>query len=630
MTRWQSHAATTIAVATLSAATGCTGVDTPGPGDTAEALAAALSSGKLSKVQFVDPGRAPTQKWWDGVVAGMNGARLKVAVDQVKETSDGKATAALTYDWELPEHSGENWSYTTMVDLVRRSDEWAVRLPPGAVAPKLQKDEVLQQSSTAAPRGAVLGARGQRLVTDRPVRRFGIDKTQVPGRRAPESARELAALLGTDGDSLAGRVRAAGDKAFVEAIVLRTTDVTPRIANGYGSIPGAVALADEVPLAPTKDFARPLLGSVGPVTAEMIEESGDKYAVGDEAGVSGLQQRYDDQLDGERGVMVEAVNPATGGSRVLFRARPKPGEPLRTTLELATQELAEAVLEDVQPASAIVAVRPSDGHVLAAASGPGAGGYSTATVGQYAPGSTFKVVTSLALLRSGMAPSTTGACPPTTVVDGKSFKNYDDYPADRIGDISLLVAVANSCNTFFINERDRAPQGALADAAADLGMGVDHDLGFPAFLGSVPAEAASTEHAASMIGQGRVLASPLTMATVAASIAAGRTVVPQLVLDSTAEVASEQSLASGEANQLRGLMASVVDQGSASFLGDVPGRPVLAKTGTAEFGTEEPLRTHAWMIAVHGDLAVAVFVEVGESGSSTAGPLLEKFLAGLP
>jgi cell division protein FtsI/penicillin-binding protein 2 len=75
-------------------------------------------------------------------------------------------------------------------------------------------------------------------------------------------------------------------------------------------------------------------------------------------------------------------------------------------------------------------------------------------------------------------------------------------------------------------------------------------------------------------------------------------------------------------------MRGVVTQGSGRFLASVPGAPVLAKTGTAEFGSEEPLQTHAWMIAVHGDLAVAVFVDVGESGSGTAGPLLDRFLRG--
>jgi len=83
-----------------------------------------------------------------------------------------------------------------------------------------------------------------------------------------------------------------------------------------------------------------------------------------------------------------------------------------------------------------------------------------------------------------------------------------------------------------------------------------------------------------------------------------------------------------EAEQLRALLETVVDEGSARFLSDVPGDPVGAKTGTAEYGSESPPRTHAWMIAIQGDLAVAVFVEDGESGSRTAGPLLEAFLRG--
>ena len=79
---------------------------------------------------------------------------------------------------------------------------------------------------------------------------------------------------------------------------------------------------------------------------------------------------------------------------------------------------------------------------------------------------------------------------------------------------------------------------------------------------------------------------------------------------------------------LRGLLRGVVDTGSGRFLLDVPG-VTGAKTGTAEYGEPDAsgeLATHAWMIATRGDLAVAVFVETGVSGSQTAGPVLEAFL----
>jgi cell division protein FtsI/penicillin-binding protein 2 len=74
-------------------------------------------------------------------------------------------------------------------------------------------------------------------------------------------------------------------------------------------------------------------------------------------------------------------------------------------------------------------------------------------------------------------------------------------------------------------------------------------------------------------------------------------------------------------------MRAVVTEGSGRVLSGLDG-PVIAKTGTAEYGTKAPLRTHAWMIAAQGDLAVAVFVNDGESGSRTAGPLLRTFLSG--
>jgi cell division protein FtsI/penicillin-binding protein 2 len=189
--------------------------------------------------------------------------------------------------------------------------------------------------------------------------------------------------------------------------------------------------------------------------------------------------------------------------------------------------------------------------------------------------------------------------------------------------------VAHSCNTAFIGSRGRLRGDALADAAASLGFGVDHDLGFPAYFGEVPEPRSETEAAADLIGQGTVLASPLAMATVAASVSAGRTVVPHLVSGFQQKADPATPLRPAEARSLRELMRAVVTEGSGSVLSGLPGQ-VGAKTGTAEYGQPGPdgdLPTHAWMIATQRDLAVAVFVETGASGSQTAGPLLERFLA---
>ena len=198
----------------------------------------------------------------------------------------------------------------------------------------------------------------------------------------------------------------------------------------------------------------PLLGRVGPVTAEMVEEDPERYAAGDVVGVSGLELRYDDQLIGSDGVVVDAIA-SDGKERELFRVDAVDGDPLATTMDAELQLTAERLLADVGPAAALVAVRPSDGAILAAANGPGTAGANIATFGQAAPGSTFKTVSTLALLRAGLRPDDLVDCPASVVVDGRSFENYDDYPPGGLGRIPLRSALANSCNTAFIGEHRR-------------------------------------------------------------------------------------------------------------------------------------------------------------------------------
>jgi cell division protein FtsI/penicillin-binding protein 2 len=310
--------------------------------------------------------------------------------------------------------------------------------------------------------------------------------------------------------------------------------------------------------------------------------------------------------------------------------KPVAGRPLRVTLDERLQQVAERELAAVGPASALVALRPSTGQVLVAANGPGTNGYDLATYGQAAPGSTFKMVSSLALLRSGLTPGSVVPCTPSVTVDGKRFENYSDYPASAVGRISLRTAIANSCNTAVISQRGRLHPGDLAGAAATLGFGVDHEAGFPAYFGAVPTAGSSTEAAADMIGQGGVLASPMAMATVIGSVQAGKTVVPRLVegVDGLDLAVPKQAapLTGREDGQLKSLLRAVVTSGSGRGLLDLPGPPAIAKTGTAEFERHGRTLTHAWMVGAQGDLAVAVFVDVGSSGSGTAGPILEAFL----
>lgn len=616
---------TLLAVAVLlSTLTACSGDDQDGASDAAGDLAAGLRSGDLDDVSFDGSTSAEVTAAYGETVAATGELPREVKSADIV-VDGGEASATLQWTWGEGDAA---WSYSTSVDLRADDGDWSIVWSPAIVEESLADGDTLAASPLAPPRGEILGEDGRAIVTLREVIAFGIDKARLePADEATlrSSAQALAEALAIDPTAYVDRVLASGDRAFVEALAVRAENADENLLAGT---PGVAAIPQRRPLAPSRTFAAPLLGGVGPATAEIIEESDGEVVEGDVVGLSGLQKRYDDHLQGTSGLLVVATR-ADGQRDELHRVDPQAGDPLTTTLSLDLQGLAESTLEVVEPASAIVAIRPSDGAILAAASGPGSAGQNTATFGQYAPGSTFKLVTALALLRAGLTPESVVSCPETITVDGRQFKNYSDYPPAALGDITLTQAVAHSCNTAFIGAADQLGDDALAQAAASLGLGGDQERGFPAYFGQVPAPESETEAAASLIGQGRVLASPMAMASVAASIAAGTTVVPTLLPDTDVPdpVAPDAPLTAEEAAALQALMRAVVTEGSGAALADAAGDPVGAKTGTAEYGTESPPLTHAWMIATQGDLAVAVFVETGVSGSQTAGPLLIDFLA---
>lgn len=658
----------------------CTGSDVPSAEPAAEALVTALRAGDVSDVALQAQGSVDVQTQLNQVLEPLvdaSGERERtVTLAEVGKpvTQDGTTTAVATLDWSWPVGRDVTWEYSTDVDLAYTPPEsgdgegtWRAVWRPDVLVPDLKPGERLQVRTLDADRGDLLDGDGKPMVTERGVWHIGVDKTTVEGLGQESAARDLAQLVGLEPNEFFARVEAAGDKAFVEAITIRQENAgVDFTVDEAREIIGVRAIEDSLELGPTSTFAVPILGRVGEATKEIIEESDGAVQAGDVVGLSGVEHAYDDQLTGSPGVLVSVV--AGGGDvgldgepvededegRELYRVDAVDGTPVTTTLDQRLQQHAEDVLDDVDPASAIVAVRPSDGAVLAAASGPGSEGWSTATLGQYPPGSTFKVVDALAMQRAGITPDTPVACPEHLTVDGRTFGNVPGYPASATGEVPLRTAFAHSCNTAMIGQRDKVAQSDLATAASDLGLVADDVatpvLGVPAFLGAVPAEAAGTEHAASMIGQGKVQASPLGMATVAASVAAGHRVQPVLVRDDAGEEAGEASaspsaevsaeasaeepapkqpatpgVAEDEAAVLRDLMHGVVTEGSAGMLQDVPGI-VGAKTGTAQYG--DGSKQHVWMLAIVDDLAVAVFVEDGHRGSDTAGPLMEDFLDG--
>jgi cell division protein FtsI/penicillin-binding protein 2 len=549
---------------------------------------------------------------------GLDGASVRARLGALRADGD-TVSAPLTVSWHVPAIGG--WSSRTTLTLRQRDGRWSVHFAPRLIDSHLAARTRLGTVTGSPRRAPILDRDGTALVRERPVVQVGIDKAERTGDRSG-SARALADVLGIDGATLARQVASAGPRQFVVAETLRPSDYAP-LAARVRAIAGAEAIDTTAELAPTRAFARALLGGVGEATAEQVKAAQGRIAPGEQTGQWGLEQRFDARLAGlpQRRIVVRDAR--TG--QVVRTLRRLPGRrprPLRTTLSRRAQAAAEVALGNSREPAALVVEQPSTGDVLAVADRPVDSTFDRALGGTYPPGSTFKIVTTAALLRSGFSPDASVPCPKTITVDGRSFHNFE---GEAGGNPSFADDFAISCNTAFISLAGRLAPDALQRAGTDYGLGRTLHLGVDVAASRVPPGRDAVARAATMIGQDRITATPLAMAGVAATVAAGRWHSPRL-LSSDPAVAGPV-LPSSEASMLRSLMRGVVTHGTAATaLASTPG-DVAGKTGTAEFGSGDPPPTHAWFIAYRGDLALAVLVEHGSSGGAIAAPIAARFLA---
>ncbi|MEH0845427.1 penicillin-binding transpeptidase domain-containing protein [Micromonospora sp. CPCC 205711] len=632
-------AATVLAAGAL---TGCS--DGAGPEESLEAFLAGWRSGDLNAVGFVDPtgARLPA-----GDVAkeikDLSG-ELAATPPTLRRTRDAEitknlATTTIRVEWKLP--GDTTWAYDRPVRLRQGGDDdqWQVIWEPQIVQEQLTRGDRLTLRRDPASRGGVLDDAGQPIVAPRPVVRIGVQPGEATD--VPALVRQLDAAFKAvrppisppvDLSDLPTRLREADPNAFVEVVTLRDEayqQIKPRIYD----LPGTKFRSEKLALAPTREFARALLGSVDEATADDLAAHPDRYARGDLVGHGGLQGRYDERLRGTAGISVLVSRPAPDKNEPpaevpVFQHAAQPGQALKTTLDVATQNAADTALRGEKRRSALVAVRISDGAVLAAANGPGAAGENLAFTAQVPPGSTFKMVSALGLLdRGAVGADTTVDCPKTFDVDGRPFKNSDNFV---LGKVPFRTDFAKSCNTAFASLAPELGPDGLAQTARTVGLEGAWDLGVDAFTGKVSANGSRVEQAAAAIGQGTTVVSPLAMAGATAAVARGHWEQPKLVLDPAPAKPAEPGpqLKAESVTPLKAMMREVVTVGTAKALADVPGGPVYGKTGTAEYDNN-PAHTHAWFVGWRGDVAFAVFVEQGGSSAASAVPISERFLRAL-
>ncbi len=412
------------------------------------------------------------------------------------------------------------------------------------------------------------------------------------------------------------------------------------------------------------------------------------YALGDLVGQTGIEKAFQDELFGVPGRALLWVDSARTTLERTTVAAAQLGRDVVLTLDVGAQRVAERVLggalryvndererqglpKETVLRGALVAMNPQTGEILALASAPtfdpnvfarrpvaaakvrallegNETPLANRAVSAYPPASTFKVVSSLALLGGGtLTPETRLDCSPSFSFQGTLMRNWSD---EAKGPYTVTQALADSCNTFFWRAAAATPgvtggwgsfSERLARTARELGYGAPVGIGLPEEQpGRVPDEgwaqgfyghAWYPGYTMNMtIGQGDLLATPVQVLQLAGTVAlGGEQVQPHLVqrVGGVPTEVSVRDLPGAWGVVQAGMREMVTDYGGRWFLGpEVFEVAVAGKTGTAQNTGSD----HAWFMGYgplpDPDLAVVVFIENGGSSSAVAQPLARDFM----
>ncbi len=580
------------AIGTLSACT----PRPMGPEPTAQAFFAALAKGDTGAAADLSdhPSEARTalnQAW-----AGLQATGLDAQVLSSKYAED-TGSVAYRYTWHLPKN--RTWSYGGQLNMVRDEGRWEVRWSATDLHPNLGEHQTFVLRADAPRRASVNERGGTDVLVPGYLYHYALDAKAAAGELMPTARAVADALRPFDDTMDAQRLaeQASSSPHPLDLITLRQSD-HQKVSAILADRPGVV-ITPQAELLPTDEGFAPEI-------------------------VSQVKKSVLDELDGEAGWRIVTVNQNGADLDVLNEVPGAPAPSVTISLDRAVQNAAQHAVNTVGKKAMIVAVKPSTGEILAVAQNAAADADGpAATTGLYPPGSTFKIITAGAAVDRDMAtPNTLLGCPGTIDIGQRTIPNYGDFD---LGTVPMSRAFANSCNTTFAELASRMPPKGLTTAAAQYGIGLDYQIdGLTTVTGSVPPTVDLAERTEDGFGQGKVLVSPFGMAMAAATVAAGKTPVPQLIEGRPTETTGDRTpITPKMIDALRPMMRLVVTNGTAKDIADAG--DVRGKTGEAEFNGG----SHAWFAGYRGDLAFAALI-VGGGSSEYAVRMTKAMLNGLP
>ncbi|WP_051344139.1 penicillin-binding transpeptidase domain-containing protein [Alicyclobacillus herbarius] len=553
---------------------------------------------------------------------GTTGLTLKAVVPKDSQ-NNGDKPVTITVQGRWSTSTAGSFQETYHVRLVKDKDGWRVDWTPALIFPQLKSGWQVRAVSEPAERGEILDRNGKPLAENAAAKQIGL----VPGKQKPDSAKQLAKVLGIDVAQVEADLKQSWVKPdlFVPVRTLPDSE-EKQLEKRLLAIPGVeiVDASHPVRTYPLGAAAAHLTGYVGPITADELTPAKKRagYTASDVIGQQGLERSLESELRGQPGGRIWVTDASGKQAVTIAQKAPVAGKNVELTIDANVQKALNKALAG-QVGSAVV-LNPNTGAVLALASQPGfnpnelARGVSSAAwkkmvqakdppfvdraLSAVPPGSTLKPLVAAAALDAGaIRPDTT--FPGTNHLKWQKDKSWGNHYVHRVphpsGTVNLERALVWSDNIYFAQVGLALGKEKFVNGMERFGFG--KTFTFPLAVGA--SQVANHENitseeqlADSAYGQGQVLVSPLQLASMYTAFwNQGNVMRPYLVqrvTDATGNTVQQTKpvvfAAHVMSDKTRKILVSDLRQvvadstGTAHAAAALPGWTVAGKTGTAE------------------------------------------------
>jgi penicillin-binding protein 2 len=524
-----------------------------------------------------------------------------------------------------------------------------------------------------APRGKILDREGRIIVDNYPS--FSALLLRDSSRDLAGDADLIAQGLHLDANEVRARIRHFAAMPQYQPIFLKE-DITPDelqfIEAHRNELPELDTIMAHRRLYPRNGFMAHLIGYVGEVSEDMLNQPQfELYNAGDVVGISGVERQYNTLLMGQNGSRQALVDSHGREVGRLGETEAVPGKQLKLTVDIDLQIAAEEALEGKN--GAIVAMDPRTGEILAMVSGPSFDPnefavhvsrdqwnklvtdpdkplLNKAIQAQLAPGSTFKVIMSVAGWQEGIAQTLHVNCTGSAEFYGRRFGCWQK---GGHGAVDLDKAIFQSCDVFFYTLAEKLGIDRIAKYATDLGLGQKTGIDLPNEVsGVMPSEEwkiknfkqkwFAGETISVGIGQGAIAITPVQLLRAVSAISmGGRMVVPHVINPTDVPPGYVEAQHYTEVknvtidpngwNAITDAMGKVLLPGGTAPSAHIPGIDIAGKTGSAQivslatrakFKNAEDLAQNGWFVGFtprrNPDIVVCVLFQGGEHGKLAA------------